>query len=432
MSDRNLLQTIVDAHKAGFNVGVFSICSSNEVVVETTVKFAKEYDMILSIEATCNQVNQFGGYTGMKPLDFVEMVLNYIEKYDFPENKLILGGDHLGPFPWINENAKDAMLKAEELVRDYVRAGFRKIHLDASMKCDDDNEGPLDLSISAERTARLCAVAEKVAKELQIENKLRFIIGTEVPVPGGVQGEGDALQVTVVDDVQRMIETTKQAFEKKDLRDAWGRVVGLVVQPGVEFSDLFIHRYDRNEAKELSAYIKNNSQFVFEAHSTDYQSGGALKALVEDHFAILKVGPELTFAYREALFSLEKIEQDLLEKKENVELSDLKNVVDKLMKEQNIYWKKYYLGDLKQQAIAREYSYSDRVRYYWTNENVQKAIQKLYKNLNKIEIHSPLISMYFSNIYTKYDQDDVVFTADKIVELKIFNILNKYHAACFE
>ena len=51
---------------------------------------------------------------------------------------------------------------------------------------------------------------------------------------------------------------------------------------------------------------------VFEAHSTDYQTAGALRALVEDRWAILKVGPALTFALREALFALSAIEEELI------------------------------------------------------------------------------------------------------------------------
>lgn len=54
------------------------------------------------------------------------------------------------------------MAKAEVLIADYVTAGFSKIHLDASMSCADDPI-PLDPHVVAERAARLCQVAERVA-----------------------------------------------------------------------------------------------------------------------------------------------------------------------------------------------------------------------------------------------------------------------------
>lgn len=44
--------------------------------------------------------------------------------------------------------------------------------------------------------------------------------------------------------------------------------------------------------------VNDYSHLVFEAHSTDYQTKEAYKQLVHDHFAILKVGPALTFAMR--------------------------------------------------------------------------------------------------------------------------------------
>lgn len=72
-----------------------------------------------------------------------------------------------------------------------------------------------------------------------------------------------------------------------------------------------VHEYHREEAQTLSRFIEAQPGLVYEAHSTDYQSREALRALVEDHFAILKVGPALTFAFREAVFALAAIEEVL-------------------------------------------------------------------------------------------------------------------------
>ena len=54
-----------------------------------------------------------------------------------PESNVILGGDHLGPWVWQGEPA-GRMAKARKLVRSCVLAGYTKIHLDASMRCADD------------------------------------------------------------------------------------------------------------------------------------------------------------------------------------------------------------------------------------------------------------------------------------------------------
>ena len=37
------------------------------------------------------------------------------------------------------------------------------------------------------------------------------------------------------------------------------------------------------------------------------------------------------------------------------------------------YWEKYYHGDAEQQRVLRTYSYSDRVRYYWTDDEIGAA-----------------------------------------------------------
>ena len=92
------------------------------------------------IEATCNQVNQDGGYTGMTPADFRDFVHALADEAGIDRRRIVLGGDHLGPNPWKALSARDAMAKARDLVRAYVEAGFTKIHLDASMACADDGE----------------------------------------------------------------------------------------------------------------------------------------------------------------------------------------------------------------------------------------------------------------------------------------------------
>jgi len=156
--------------------GIASVCSVHPYVIKQTLKvsapcsslqgcFAKTFRVSLLIEATCNQVNQFGGYTGMTPADFVHFVRRIAEEKNYPFENIILGGDHLGPPVWQDEPAEVAMGKAKALVRDCVEAGFVKIHLDCSMRLADDPEGALDVEVSAERTARLARVAEGIGHE---------------------------------------------------------------------------------------------------------------------------------------------------------------------------------------------------------------------------------------------------------------------------
>jgi len=110
----------------------------------------------------------------------------------------------------------------------------------------------------------------------------------------------------------RTIAITKEAFAARGLHQAWERVIAVVVQPGVEFGNATVIPYDASRTKKLAAFAAAQGGRVYEAHSTDYQTPGALKEMVRDHFAILKVGPWMTFAYREAVFALEAVEKEWL------------------------------------------------------------------------------------------------------------------------
>lgn len=410
------LDDILVAQKRDEARGVTSICSAHPYVLKQTLKV---FERPL-IEATCNQVNQFGGYTGMTPGDFVRYVREIAKENNFPFENIILGGDHLGPSVWQDEPTDVAMGKAEALIRDYVEAGFVKIHLDCSMRLADDPEGVLDVEVSAKRAARLARIAERAGHE-----NLRYVIGTEVPIPGGATEHGEGVSVTRAEDARHTIEITREAFYSVGLQSAWERVIAVVVQPGVEFGDDFVSPYQPDAARELSLFIETQPM-VYEAHSTDYQSRQALGDLVRDHFAILKVGPALTFAFREAVFALAMMENELLPSHER---SNIISLLDDIMVEQPEHWVKYYHGDDREKAFKRKYSLSDRIRYYWTVPMVQQAFEKMMKKLNQNPLPATLLKQYVPDVYTMAIQTGKL-TPENILLAKIQNILDDYAQAC--
>jgi len=198
------LNEIISAQKSGEAKGITSICSAHPWVLRAAMQ--KKHGKLL-IEATCNQVNQFGGYTGMTPKDFVTYVRGIAEESNFPFENIILGGDHLGPNVWQNEFANSAMQKAESLIHDYVRAGFVKIHLDCSMNLGDDPKGALSVEVSAKRAAQLAKVADGIGNK-----NLCYVIGTEVPVAGGARGHAETVSVTNIEAVQQTIQVRVKRF----------------------------------------------------------------------------------------------------------------------------------------------------------------------------------------------------------------------------
>jgi D-tagatose-1,6-bisphosphate aldolase subunit GatZ/KbaZ len=436
-SKRNIgddpLDQLVQAQKRGEAQGITSVCSANPFVIEASLHCSKVSGAPVLIESTCNQVNQYGGYTGMTPLEFKGFLKRAASKADFPFDQMILGGDHLGPNVWRDEPASDAMAKACVLVRDYVQAGYSKIHLDASMRCaDDPQDVPLDKQESARRTAELARVAEDTLRQCSSHGiSPRHVIGTEVPAPGGIQSEGESLSVTPVAEVEETIHLTKEEFNKRGLEDAWRHVIAVVVQPGVEFGVQIIHDYKPECAAALSRVIENYDHLVYEAHSTDFQTRDALRELVRDHFAILKVGPALTFAFREAIFALTMIEEELfLGRSMSGEASSLRDALEQAMLSHPEHWEKYYSGSPGQQRFARKYSFSDRSRYYWSDPHAQKALETLLVNLGQHPIPMTLLSQYLPVQYHRVREGLLDNDPRSLIKDKITSVLSDYAYAC--
>lgn len=434
MSKLHPLKDIVRLQKQGISKGICSICSSNVYVIEAAMESALEDGSHVLIEATANQVNQFGGYTGMKPLDFKNFVYSIAEKVNFPSGRIILGGDHLGPLTWKDEASETAMRKAEELISQYVLAGFNKIHIDTSMHLGGDSrEHPVDTSVIAERGAVLCRAAEEAYDELCSVDGTAiapvYVIGSEVPIPGGSQEPEDELKVTSVQDFNNTLSEYKQVFKKNGLSRAWENVIGVVVQPGVEFGDETVHDYNREMAKDLSAAIKNLTGIVFEGHSTDYQTSKALKDMVEDGIAILKVGPELTFAVREALFLLNFIENEVLSYTKGCNNSRFIEILDDAMARNPVHWRKYYNGDEGKVKFTRKYSLSDRCRYYLAVPEVKESIDTLIGNLCSNAIPMSLISQFLPVQYAKIREGKMTNNIECLIKDKVKEILLKYSYA---
>lgn len=416
------LDRLVTDSRSGVHIGVTSVCTANPTVLEATVRHGAAGEHLVLIEATCNQVNQDGGYTGMTAEDFFASVTRMADQGGLPGDRLVLGGDHLGPNPWRNEPASVAMDKSETLVRSFVAAGFTKIHLDCSMRCSDDSEFPLEPDLIASRAARLAEAAEDEALRTGARTLPRYVIGTEVPVPGGAESADDAIEVTTAENLRSTIDLHRNAFTQVGVETAWERVIAVVTQPGVEFSGSELHEYDQRQAQHLVKAIESEGNLVFEAHSTDYQTVESLTEMVRDHFAILKVGPGLTFAYREAVFALSMIEDELF----GSDASHVRDVLDRVMVERPGHWTSYYKGDKDAMALARRFSLSDRSRYYWPERDVQDALEAMHDNLGSVSIPLPLVSQYLPGEYGKIREADINPDSDSMVAAKIITVLEQY------
>jgi D-tagatose-1,6-bisphosphate aldolase subunit GatZ/KbaZ len=416
---------LVAQHKAGARCGAFAVCSAHPLVIEAALRHARRKGApFVLIEATSNQVNQDGGYTGMTPVAFRDFVLEIAARVGLDAGRIILGGDHLGPNPWTGLQAREAMAGAEIMVAAYVAAGFRKVHLDCSMPCADDPPR-LDDAVVAARAARLCAAAEAAWDRIGGEPPV-YVIGTEVPAPGGAAETLEDLAVTDPAAAVATVEAHCEAFLAAGLAGAWTRVIGLVVQPGVEFDHRKVVDYAPAAAAALSRAIEVRPQLVFEAHSTDYQSAAALARLVVDHFAILKVGPGLTFALREALWALDTIEAEWI----GVDRSGCRARVLATMRKNPKHWRKYYFSCGRELDFDLQYSLSDRIRYYWPSADVAAAVERLFSNLTADPPPLAIVSQHLPTAYAAVRRGEARLDDPRSLVMAHINaVLDDYHAA---
>jgi D-tagatose-1,6-bisphosphate aldolase subunit GatZ/KbaZ len=413
--------SIARAH--GGTRGITAVCSAHPLVIEAAMLEAVGDDESVLIEATCNQVNHEGGYTGMTPAAFRTEVLRIAERVGLPRARIILGADHLGPSPWRDRPADEAMAQAEAMVTAFAAAGYEKIHLDTSMGCRDEPTSLPD-STTAKRAARLAAIAEQAA--LRAGTTPRYIVGTEVPTPGGAVEGIAQLLVTKPESALATYEAHKRAFADEKAEAAFERVIALVVQPGVEFGSDDVVVYEPERAQGLVATLAKMPGLVFEAHSTDFQPPKSLGELVRDGFAILKVGPGLTFALREALYALDCMAARL----DSSWRHCLMSAMERVMLADPTHWQSHYRGNDAEQHVLRHFGYSDRIRYYWPSSVAQETVERLLGCLEARTIPVTMISQFLPRLYMRVLDGSISRAPSDLLIQAVRDVLLVYRTAC--
>ncbi|MFP4668084.1 MAG: class II D-tagatose-bisphosphate aldolase non-catalytic subunit [Desulfosalsimonas sp.] len=424
------LESIGPRQRKAEIAGIYSICSSHRMVLEAAFTQAGKDESPLLIEATCNQVNQFGGYSGMIPADFADYIYSMAGRMGFDRKKLMIGGDHLGPYVWKSEPAENAMKKAEKLISDCIRAGYAKIHLDASMPLGDDNTEQISHELSAQRTARLCRAAENTAQQMQQKHPPPvYVIGAEVPTPGGSLALPHDVPVSQPAEVEEFIEVCKKQFLNSGLAEAWNRVIAVVVQPGIDFGETWVAQYKRDAAARLSTFHDRlPGSMTYEIHATDYQTPGALDQMARDHFALMKIGPCLTHALREAVFALAHIENLRFAGRRDIEFSGIKDVLCRIMDAHPEHWKSHHRAESASDWSVL-FSYLDRVRYYWARLEMEESLARLIANLSG-QIPLPLLSQYMPAQYNAASEGRLPADPLSLIRHKIRSTLTPYATAC--
>lgn len=378
------LRQIIARNRAGEPVAIPSVCTAHPDALEASLTLAEILDQPIVVEATSNQVNQDGGYTGLRPADFIKFVKDIAQKSHVSHERILFGGDHLGPQAWRKLPAYDAMTKAHRMVADYAAAGFTKIHLDCSEGCAGE-PAQLPDEITATRSAALAATALKHAPD---PANLLFVIGTEVPPPGGARTDDHGLiPPTTPESTRATLAAHRDAFQAASI--PLDLIGGLVVQPGVEFSPMEVHHLPLARDPHLLDALKDWPNLCLEAHSTDYQHPDAYPRLAQLGFAFQKVGPALTFAWREALYALDTI------RAQNGWATgpSLPDTMEEVMLANPAHWQAHIHGP--DQRLQRHFGLADRIRYYWPDPKAKAAVGRLLTDLADKRLPDPLLLAHF-------------------------------------
>lgn len=170
---------------------------------------------------------------------------------------------------------------------------------------------------------------------------------------------------------------------------------------------------------------------TYEIHSTDFQSESSISGLVADHFALLKTGPVLSFAFREAIFGLARIEEELLAGKKGVRVSGIMDIIDRAMAAFPEHWNSHISPDDENARIHRLYGFTDRVRYYWKNPDVQTALETLKANLES-PLPLCLVSQYLPESLEDAAAGILPAKASFLIQNRITRALIPYFSACGE
>ena len=170
---------------------------------------------------------------------------------------------------------------------------------------------------------------------------------------------------------------------------------------------------------------------VFTVVQYDQRGAGRLaRQLVQDGFAILKVGPGATFALREALFALAAIEEQLVDAPQR---SHLPAVLESAMLGRPANWERYYRGeqpDPGAQRLLRIYSYSDRIRYYWADPTVNAAVARLLDNLSACTLPENMLSQFLPAQYQAVRAGRLAPSPHALVLDRVREAIRPYAAAC--
>ena len=306
---QNPLHDIATGSTAAGPSGIPSVCSAHPLVIEASMRATLPTSLPLLIEATCNQVNQDGGYTGMTPEDFRDFVERIAAENGFPRERIILGGDHLGPNPWKHPSAEEAMAegRGDDRAPSRPRASPSSTSTAAwAAPASPRRSGRRDRRPrrAPGRCGRIRAAGRQTSLSRSTSSAPR---SRSRAAPSQAL---DELEVTTPEDARSTVQSTKRPSRRLDSRTPSPESSPPSSSPASSSAAIMSSpttQQGPGPERRAEGHARPRLRSAFHRLPDPCQ----LADLVRDGFAILKVGPGLTFALREALYGLDRIAEEL-------------------------------------------------------------------------------------------------------------------------
>jgi fructose-bisphosphate aldolase class II len=148
-------------------------------VIPGIMKAAMETDSLVAFELAKSESDLKGGYTGMTPQDFIDIVIEYADRTRF-DRPFIIHGDHLT----VKTTKEEDIVSTEALIAEQLKVGFTCFALDASFNEEEDN----------------IVITSRMAKPI-VERG--FGLETEV---GEIKSVGSTGEITTVEEARTFVE----------------------------------------------------------------------------------------------------------------------------------------------------------------------------------------------------------------------------------
>lgn len=359
--------------QTGVKRTLFAVCPNSGSVIKAAFRAAKRNNAPIKFAATLNQVDSDGGYTGLTQKEFIKLLKIEADSVNFT-GPCIAAIDHGGPWlkdiqsieRWSTERAMNGVKKSFE---EAILAGYDLIHVDPTVDIFLNKGAIIDIHLVAARTIELIVHAETFRRKNNLP-PISYEVGTE-EVHGGLADEA------VFDTFIRELKTGLQAA---GLPEVWPCfIVGKVG------TDLHTTVFDKEVAMKLTQKVKSYGSYI-KGHYTDGVSNP------EDYplcgMGAANVGPEFTISEYEALIELEAIEIELSKANGIAQLSNIKNILWRLVYQSN-RWKKWLQEDeqgkdLNQLSKERkDWLIKTGCRYIWQHPEALVSRYRLYENLKR-------------------------------------------------